>query len=281
MKRVVYATDFSDNSKCAMHFLKAINRKEELDILLLHVFPDITGVYGPLVSQFAGMVSAWEKSKSKAEEMLEKWEDMIKSEGLKVSSKLSVGDPVSETIKEANNFKADFIVVGTRGISGFKGFLMGSFAKSLLHSSPIPVMTVRFPHIRLKRILVPVDLSPATEYLLKYLPKISSWGDITLYHVILVDFFLDPKEKEEYIKMIEKEMPKYPGARSKVDIVYSPSLDYVGVIADFAEHNYDLILIASHGRSGISKAIFGSVAEGVISTSRVPVLTLNMKTVKL
>lgn len=281
MKRVIYATDFSDNSKHALPFLKAINSKEELDILLLHVFPDITGVYGPFVSQFAGMISAWEESKSKAEEMLGKWEDMIKSEGLKVSSKLSVGDPVSETIKEAENFKADFIVVGTRGISGFKGFLIGSFAKSLLHSSPIPVMTVRFPHKNLKRILVPVDLSSATEYLLKYLPKISSWGEITLYHVVLVDFLLDPKEKEEYVRMIEKEMPKYPGAISKVDIIYSPNLDYVGAITDFAEQNYDLILIASHGRSGISKVIFGSVAEGVISTSRVPVLTLNIKTLKL
>jgi nucleotide-binding universal stress UspA family protein len=62
-----------------------------------------------------------------------------------------------------------------------------------------------------------------------------------------------------------------------VEVSFSPNLDYAGAIVDYAERNhYDLIVIGSHGRTGIRKVIFGSVAEGVISRSHLPVLTINI-----
>ncbi len=282
MKRLVYATDFSENSRYVESFIKAVSQKEDVEVLFLHVFPDIGGMYGPFVSQFAGMINAWERAKENAEQSLAEWEGKLKAKGLKVSSKLAIGDPVNETIKEAEIFKADFICVGTKGLSGVKGFLIGSFAKALLHESPIPVITLRFPHVKLEKILVAVDLSSATQTIINFLPKIANWGKITLYHAIVVDFVIDPKEKEAYINQVMKEMPDFKGAEKVVEVSFSPTLDYAGAIVDYAERNhYDLLVIGSHGRTGIQKVIFGSVAEGVISRSHMPVLTLNIRRLKV
>jgi len=96
---------------------------------------------------------------------------------------------------------------------------------------------------------------------------------------VVVDFFMERDEIEELKEKIMKDMPQYPGAEVVVDVVYNRALDVPQTIVDYAErHHYDLILQTSHGRSGIEKVIFGSVAEGVISRSHVPVLTLNMRT---
>lgn len=117
MKRFVYATDFSENSRYVASFINAVSKKEDVEVLLLHVFPDITGMYGPLISQFSGIIEAWDRARKSAEENLLEWENRLRSQGIKVSSKLAIGDPVPETIKEAELFKADFIAVGTGGIS--------------------------------------------------------------------------------------------------------------------------------------------------------------------
>jgi nucleotide-binding universal stress UspA family protein len=257
MKRFVYATDFSENSRYVASFINAVSKKEDVEVLLLHVFPDITGMYGPLISQFSGIIEAWDKARKSAEENLLEWENRLRSHGIKVSSKLAIGDPVQETIKEAELFKADFIAVGTRGISGIRGFLIGSFAKSLLHSSPIPVITLRFPHIKVEKVLVALDLSSATQKIINFLPKIANWGKI--------HFHLDPKEKAIYEEQVLKEMQDFNGAKKVVEVSFSPKLDYAGAI-----------VIGSHGRTGIRKVILGSVAEGVISRSDIPVLTINI-----
>jgi nucleotide-binding universal stress UspA family protein len=192
-------------------------------------------MYGPLISQFSGIIETWDRARKSAEENLIEWENRLWSWGIKVSSKLAIGDPVQETIKEAELFNADFIAVGTRGISGIRGFLIGSFAKSLLHSSPIPVITLRFPHIKVEKVLVALDL---------FLPKITNWGKI--------HFHLDPKEKAIYEEQVLKEMPDFNGAEKVVEVSFSPNLDYAGAI------------------------VIGSVAEGVISRSDIPLLTINI-----
>lgn len=279
MKRVVWATDFSDNSRYVGGFLKAVSRKEETEVLLLHVFPDIVGMYGPFIPQTPNVVSTWESARERAEVALKNWLREWEMEGLNVQAKLVVGTPKEEIVREALRFKADWIAVGTRGLSGIKGFLVGSLAKALLHDSPIPVLTVRFPHVKMERILVPVDLSSATEKVIKYLPKLRSLGEITLYHAVVIDFYMEREEKEEWKEKILKEMPRIDGVKTVVDIAYHRHLDVSEVIVKYAERNrYDLILITSHGRTGIEKVIFGSVAEGVITKSHVPVLTLNLRT---
>ena len=112
----------------------------------------------------------------------------------------------------------------------------------------------------MKKILVALDL---------FLPKIANWGKI--------HFQLDPKEKEIYKEQVLKEMPDFNEAKKVVKVSFSPNLDYAGAIVDYAKRNdYDLIVIGSHGRTGIRKVVLGSVAERVISRSLIPVLTINI-----
>ena len=65
--------------------------------------------------------------------------------------------------------------------------------------------------------------------------------------------------------------------RDLAEIIYheQPDLDSIPKILEYAQNNnIDLIIISTHGRSGISRWAFGSVADKVVRTSTVPVLTV-------
>ncbi len=83
-------------------------------------------------------------------------------------------------------------------------------------------------------------------------------------------------EAEKYLDSLAKEM-KGKGITAEVAIeIGSPGQK----IIDFAEqNNIDLIALATHGRSGLGRAIFGSVADYVLKGSGMPVLLIKPKAV--
>jgi len=76
-------------------------------------------------------------------------------------------------------------------------------------------------------------------------------------------------EAEKYLKEIVARLRK-TGVKARADIVYGKAVD---ALSDYAAKNkVDLVLIATHGRSGVSRWVWGSVASRLIRSVRVPVL---------
>ncbi|MFC1924666.1 universal stress protein [Chloroflexota bacterium] len=77
------------------------------------------------------------------------------------------------------------------------------------------------------------------------------------------------KAAEDYLDRIVKTI-NYPGMNMKTEVTIGKPAD---IIADYATNEgVDLIVIATHGRSGISRWTFGSVADRILRSSCVPVL---------
>jgi nucleotide-binding universal stress UspA family protein len=90
--------------------------------------------------------------------------------------------------------------------------------------------------------------------------------------------------EEELVQRAEKKLQEFtseffadnPGARSKV-----VSGDPAEEILNYIEaESIDLVMMGTHGRKGLEKAIFGSVADQVVKKSPVPVMTINPHLVK-
>jgi nucleotide-binding universal stress UspA family protein len=69
--------------------------------------------------------------------------DKAKLNGIAASGDVQLGVPYEEILKYARRVRADAIVMGTHGRGGFKRFLMGSVAESVLRNAPCPVIIVR------------------------------------------------------------------------------------------------------------------------------------------
>jgi len=143
--------------------------------------------------------------------------------------------------------------------------------------------------LEIKKILVPIDFSDYSKSSLKYAASFANKfnSEITLIYVVEPviyppDFSMgqiaipsvnaewDLKAKEELEKLGKQEIPE----NIKISIKINTGKPFLEIIDTAVEENIDLIIIATHGHSGVEHILFGSTAEKVVRKAPCPVLTL-------
>jgi len=219
--------------------------------------------------------------------------------GISVQSCIATGIPSEEVLAVARTKDTDLIVVGTRGKTGLEHVLLGSTAERIIRMAPCPVLTVPMdkqrtdgrsstekPSTTPKRMLVPVDFSDCSLDALEYGALIAqrSNASLKLLHVLEpVSYGLDFTLPH----MAERESSKTAVTKRLSDLV--SALTFGGLASDFLmsgglpadsildaarAQSVDVIVMGTHGRRGLSHALFGSVAESVLRRSSCPVLTV-------
>ncbi len=79
----------------------------------------------------------------KAQEMLDSIKESCEKQGVQFASKILHGSPVSEIVKFTEEEKVDLVIVGSRGLGGITGAILGSVANSLVHKSKVSVLVVK------------------------------------------------------------------------------------------------------------------------------------------
>ena len=141
----------------------------------------------------------------------------------------------------------------------------------------------------INKVLVPIDFSDYSKSALKYAVNFAKSfnAEIILIYVVEPviyppDFSMgqiampsintewDDRAKDELQKLAKSEII---GA-VKVKTIIKTGKPFVEIIETAKEENVDLIIIATHGRSGVEHILFGSTAEKVVRKAPCPVLTL-------
>ena len=145
-RRVLHPSDFSSASRPA--FRKAIDLAKALrgDLVLVHVLPFV--VVPVMMAEgyipAATLDELQETARAVAQRHLNRLGAQAKQAGVRVSSRLVVGDPVDDRIvRTAKAVHADMIVMGTHGRTGFRRFLLGSVAARVVATASCAVLTVR------------------------------------------------------------------------------------------------------------------------------------------
>lgn len=143
--------------------------------------------------------------------------------------------------------------------------------------------------IRLQRILLPTDFSNYSAAATKYACELAAkfGAELHLLHTLEIHLAstpnfglgLDlPKYVSESKAAVEKSLagvvdPKWAAGRTVVKAMVegSPKSE---IVAYARKHHIDLIVLATHGRSGLAHVLMGSVAESVVRTAPCPVLTV-------
>jgi nucleotide-binding universal stress UspA family protein len=214
--------------------------------------------------------------------------DITGFEDATVTVKPTWGAPDPLIIEAAEAGGADLLVTGTHQRHGLGWLWHGSVSRSLMHHAPmsvacIPAAAVTDPKRRhvpqFRRVLVTTDFSPlgdaAVPWAFSVLPP---GGVVELLHVTSPGAATrakrtaknDPREK---LRALVPEEATRMGIRT--EIVVLAHRDPAEAIGREAERfGADAVCIASHGRSGVSKALLGSVAEAVMERSVRPVLVV-------
>ena len=210
-----------------------------------------------------------------------------------------VGSPARELQSFIDGSEADLVVMATHGRGPVTRAWLGSMADHLLRTSTVPLLLLHLdkeeePSYQategLTRILIPLDGSEMSESAIGGTTKLL--GDdveITLMRVVQYPYhFVSPylpdtvqgnqelfRQATAHAKDYLTEMAwKLKDSVARVQTEVAVSEHPAQALVDFAESNdFDVIAMATHGRGGLGRLALGSVADKVIRTTEVPVLT--------
>lgn len=218
--------------------------------------------------------------------------------GVSVQTQIATGIPSQEVLAAAEAHDVDLLIVGTLGKTGLKHVLLGSTAERVIRASPCPVLVVRDEWSKgdqvgsgprpaaLDRILVPVDFSDCSLDALEYAAVVAqrAKASLTLLHVLEpvsygLDFTLTipgsrERKKEAVTERLAGVVAALKNANVSSDYVLRGGLPNDSILEAARTSSADMIVMGTHGRRGLSHALYGSVAEFVLRNSRCPVLTV-------
>lgn len=189
--------------------------------------------------------------------------------------------------------KIDLIVMGTHGRRGANRLLMGSISEEVVRSAACPVCTIReavSPEFKLvfDRILVPIDFSAYSREAVRIAKE---WAAREKAHLLILNVMEEVQLPGVY--QLETSFVNTPETRSRMEgemeewyaSIDGPDVPH-SVYARFGypartirevvlNRNVQLVIMGTHGRTGIPRMLLGSVAEKVIRTSPCPVVAFH------
>ncbi len=280
-KRILVATDFSEYSKVALDICLGASKCMKTKLYVLHTIEKFPHDYIHLLSS-----TAHSNMKQKLEEeAMNKIKAMLPEELLRSEDIVPIvrfGKPFLEIIQIAKEKKVDLLAIGTHGRAGVDRVILGSVAERIVRKAGCPVMVIRGrKYVGFKRIIVPVDLSDCSRIALEYAVATARAhsSKLTILHVY-EGSFVEPyvkaanseEEADEIMKEIERvNETKYDEFLKTVDLsgveyekLLKKGIPETDIVEIAMEQQANLIVMGTHGRSGIKHILIGSTAEEVV-----------------
>ena len=234
-----------------------------------------------------GLVSALE---SQARDDVERIATLTREfdDRLEITTTVSQGTPF-QTIREyAHRREIDAIVMGTKGRTGLDRVLLGSVTENVLRTAHIPVLAVppeadvpEIDEVGFRSLLLPTDGSPGAEIATTWAIALSDRLGATLHTVFSVDTsrYVSELDESKIIaafedrgeRAIEGVQERATDAGINVASSIASGRPASVILEYVSERDIDLIVMGTHGRTGIGQWFLGSVTENVVRQADVPV----------
>lgn len=299
-RKMLIPLDGSNFAETILKYAKNIAcNLEGMEVDLLHVYS----------SEESGLVPKHKAYIEWAADTIRNYPKKIEKEGgeiachINVRGELAAGKPADEILRYAEKNGVDIILMATHGRSGINRWAMGSVAYKVLRLAKIPVWLVRDSVAKeiledkqtKRKILVPLDGSKLAESVLPYVePLAKQWAGGKV-EIVLLRAYQPPVVSADYpsdMPLSWEEHVELEAAKCK--LVVGPYLAEVekrlqdaglkvhkeaplgkpekAIISYAKDNQVSLIAMITHGRSGISRWAYGSVAEEVMLSACTPVL---------
>jgi nucleotide-binding universal stress UspA family protein len=242
---------------------------------------------------FTDAIEAEVKVMREGEAYLESIADRLERRGLKSVHWSAWYDEPANAITEAAKLnRADLIAMATHGRGGLSRLLLGSVAEAVVRTAQVPVLLLRGqsawkPWVTGK-VLVPLDGFEPSEGILPVVERLAWPRDLGIFLLEVIEPLPSAaaaelggygeeitafrrEEAERYLAKVAEPL-KAQGLNVEWDVKTGQPAQVIAAMA--AREPADLIAMVTHGRKGLGRLCFGSVAEGVLRSASVPVLLL-------
>ena len=299
LDQLLVTLDGSDFGEHALPFARAIAEKTGASVNISHVHccepPTDLLQNTPFQYEGVSMAAYQEKDAEEQRAYLRVQEEALKAElpQNRICSALLEGYVTEALERHAREIDAKLIVMTTHGRTGVSRAWLGSVADSLVRNSSFPLLVIRpledgksFPKVCFDHFLVPLDGSEAGEKILE--PTVAlgqaTGARFTLLHVVSPHVTMGArvsplpaghlKEKlakaDQYLSGVAERL-KAEGieATPKIESHFAPAR---AILKTADDDDVDLIALATHGYTGMKRALLGSVTDKVLRAAKWPLL---------
>jgi nucleotide-binding universal stress UspA family protein len=289
-----------DAQVCLLQVLQDVGSNDMFNEVLLGAY----GLVEPPEALRDRQHQAWEAARQRAEGYLDAQAAPLREAGLDVQTELLFGSPDQIIVEVARERHVTLIAMATHGYSGLRHWTLGSVTDRVVHTATTPVFVVgsagpapAAPDI--KRILVPLDGSAFAQQALPLATDLATraHAELLLLEAVapLIGMYPDthiPNRPQTYhtetLAALEsraaQELDRLAGELRQQGITATAvtELGYPAeVIVDEAGRRaVDLIVMATHGYSGLRRWALGSVAHKVLHSSTTPLLLVRAQAIE-
>lgn len=188
-------------------------------------------------------------------------------------------EPAGAILSHAEEIGAGVICMGTHGRGGIRRLVLGSVTEEVVREARRPVMTVRqgvrgWGEEGPRRVLVGADLSPMMRPSLAWSGALAAatGAELTAAHVVTSHAGAVEHDRLQKIHASFRELG-FEGVELDADLLVGDPGDRLRSYAE--EEAVDLIVTATHGRSGPARLVLGSTTESLVRRAPCPVLTVS------
>ncbi|REK07763.1 MAG: universal stress protein [Acidobacteria bacterium] len=300
--RVLLATDFSRAAEAAAEWTLALCRHSSAELTVGHC---VDGLVDSVFYFDDPRAKAHANATRSAKEHLATYAGRF-GDLPRVSTKLVDGVPWRGIVELAEELESDLVVVGTRGLRGLDKLLLGSTARAVIQHCASPVLTVPSGAAPRDEAISPsggdlhvvfaTDFSQAAAAALDgALHLLPAPSRLTLLNVYASPYLEVPyaamptqtdllaqarRGSERELQRLAEQLGGRLAEDTEIAVAalegYPPTaiVDFATTARQRGLPPVDLLVLGTHGRSGLGHLVLGSVAERTVQSSPVPVLTV-------
>jgi nucleotide-binding universal stress UspA family protein len=308
-RRMLVPLDGSELAEVVFTYAKELAARLDIDIILLQVAGPVLGQFGPM--RRAYIDRAAEIVRRQAREVQEKVGVQPEAKPIEVQGELVEGYPAEVILRYSEENKVDLVLMATHGYSGRKRWAIGSVASKVLSASKIPVWLVRagipeetpYDKWPSQTLLVLLDGSELAESVLPHVEVLAKQRGTEPVDVVLLRVSETPtmpsyygpelsgvslnwgeylqreearrkKVANEYLAQVEKRL-KDSNISVQSKVLEGKAADEI--IGYASKNPFSIIVMATHGRSGLSRLVYGSVAASLLQGVSNPIFLVKPK----
>ena len=289
-RAILFAADFSADSKETFRMACSLAVENKARLFVLHVLePSLVAEEPVYFGQAAVQFFSVGKDQSMHESIMRKLaETYIPDDPLETEYLTRDGDAAHEILLEADRVGSYLIVMGTHGRKGISRLLAGSVATAVIRGAKCPVLAQRSRvnpggASTFGVILHPTDFSECSRAALDVARSLARYSGarLIILHVAPLDVYMEGRmgmefDVREYRDALEtiRERVDGPDLKYPVETQLTRGFEAEDILQVAKEAGCDLIVMGTHGRSGLGRVLMGSTAESVVPRADCPVLVV-------
>ena len=279
MKTILVPTDFSITAQYALDFAYHLAQRTDAKLVITHAVEiPIGGAANPVGLPVIPEIdaSSFKFMTRRAQQQMEQLLSVYDNDLVPMVTNIELGSPFLTIAESINTHNVDMVVMGTHGASGLKETFLGSNAEKVVRYTSCPVITLKkdADPSQMKSIVFASDFVHLDDQVIMHLKQLQNVLGATI-HFVRINTPNNFQRDRVIRKFAEAMMNKHMFKDYTIN-VYNDLYEEDG-IANFAESiNADMLALATHGRTGLSHLMTGSLAEDLVNHAKRPVWTYHI-----